>query len=85
VDTYVLLGSTSGSDRAGPAEHDWYLKVYRYPELQAITTDYNFGHGIYALGVCLLEIGLWTALVLRRLLTPRCRSPRRNHSRLAAL
>jgi hypothetical protein len=79
VDTYVLLGSTSGSDRAGSAEHD------RHPELQAITTDYNFGHGIYALGVCLLEIGLWTSLVLRRLLTPRCRSPRRNYCRLAAL
>jgi hypothetical protein len=64
VDTYVLLGSTSGSDRAGSAEHDWHLKVYRHPELQAMTTDYNFGHDIYALGVCLLEIGLWTALVL---------------------
>ena len=47
MDTYVLLGSTSGSDRAGPAEHDWYFKVYRYPELQAMTTDYNFGHDIY--------------------------------------
>jgi hypothetical protein len=64
VDTYVLLGSTSGSHRAGSAEHDWHLKVYRHPELQAMTTDYNFGHDIYALGVCLLEIGLWTALVL---------------------
>lgn len=64
MDTYVLLGSTSGSDRAGPAEHDWHLKVYRHPELQAMTTDYNFGNDIYALGVCLLEIGLWTALVL---------------------
>ncbi|KAH6614356.1 hypothetical protein B0J18DRAFT_299295 [Chaetomium sp. MPI-SDFR-AT-0129] len=53
------------SDRAGPAENDWHIKVYRHPSQQDThtRTAYNFGHDIYALGVCLLEIGLWRPLV----------------------
>ncbi|KAK3298647.1 uncharacterized protein B0H64DRAFT_385743 [Chaetomium fimeti] len=55
-----------------PPEDDWHLKVYRHPQQQvkqegqpASQADdcYNFGHDIYALGVCLLEIGLWRPLV----------------------
>ncbi|KAK2592453.1 hypothetical protein QQS21_009832 [Conoideocrella luteorostrata] len=53
------------SHRAGPSENDWHIKVYRHPSQQDTDTNtaYNFGHDIYALGVCLLEIGLWHPLV----------------------
>ncbi|KAH6854824.1 hypothetical protein B0I37DRAFT_363114 [Chaetomium sp. MPI-CAGE-AT-0009] len=51
-----------------PPEDAWHLKVYRHPEQQRkqepqADDRYNFGHDIYALGVCLLEIGLWYPLV----------------------
>lgn len=43
----------------------WHIQVYRHPSQQASIprTEYNFGHDIYALGTCLLEIGLWDTLV----------------------
>lgn len=51
---------------AGPKEMDveWYKDVYRHPKQQGhTTTRFTTGHDVYALGVCLLEIGLWDALV----------------------
>lgn len=53
------------SIRSGPLENEWQIKVYRHPSQQCKhpETAYNFGHDIYALGVCLLEIGLWNPLV----------------------
>lgn len=49
------------SNRVGSAENAWYLKVYRHPHQQfgrGHNNDYQIGHDLYALGVCLLEIGL---------------------------
>lgn len=38
---------------------------YRHPKRQGIQPEdrYNMGHDIYSLGMCLLEIGLWTPLL----------------------
>jgi hypothetical protein len=58
--TWTLLrkasGLTSGPGASGTAED-----FYRHPKRQGIQPEqrYNFGHDIYSLGVCLLEIGLW--------------------------
>jgi serine/threonine protein kinase len=39
--------------------------MYQHPERQGSVpgTDHRMQHGIYSLGVCLLEIGLWTSFV----------------------
>lgn len=49
-------GLTSGADDSGGVR-----SFYRHPKRQGIQPEerYNFGHDIYSLGVCLLEIGLW--------------------------
>jgi hypothetical protein len=56
-------GAVSGN--TGPAEDHWQVKVHRHWSQQSANenTAYHFGHDIYALGVCLLEIGLWDPLV----------------------
>lgn len=51
---------------AGPRawRKEWQQNLYRHPSLQeAEPIRFSAGHDIYALGVCLLEIGLWDALV----------------------
>jgi serine/threonine protein kinase len=44
-----------------------YEHVYRHPQRYFKRDDqrekYNIGHEIYSLGVCLLEIGIWEALI----------------------
>ncbi|CAK7229917.1 hypothetical protein SCUCBS95973_007393 [Sporothrix curviconia] len=49
----------------GPSSDNWPVKVYRHPSQQSEQGNdkYHFGHDIYSLGVCLLEIGLWECLV----------------------
>lgn len=43
---------------------DWFKDLYRHPSQQGkATTSLSTGHEVYSLGVCLLEIGLWDALV----------------------
>jgi len=39
--------------------------LYRHPQRQGLhlQEEYKFQHDIYSLGVCLLEIGLWTSFV----------------------
>ena len=41
---------------------DWEKNIYRHPQRQGnkIEDRYIMQHDIYSLGVCLLEIGLWT-------------------------
>lgn len=50
--------------------HDvrWHRGLYHHPERQGQEPEreYNIGHDMYSLGVCLLEIGLWTSFVVRR-------------------
>lgn len=45
---------------------DWEKNLYRHPERQGLAPGerYCMQHDIYSLGVCLLEIGLWTSFVL---------------------
>jgi hypothetical protein len=44
---------------------DWAKNIYRHPQRQGsrIQDRYIMQHDIYSLGVCLLEIGLWTSFV----------------------
>lgn len=51
---------------AGRTEVDrnWRKDLYRHPSQQGIITKpVCTGHEVYALGVCLLEIGLWEAMI----------------------
>ena len=43
----------------------WQRNLYRHPTRQGIRPieDYRMQHDIYSLGVCLLEIGVWSSLV----------------------
>ena len=43
----------------------WTKGIYRHPNRQGLfpDEDYSMQHDIYSLGVCLLEIGLWTSLI----------------------
>lgn len=45
----------------------WEKDLYRHPHRQGIRPQeqYTMQHDIYSLGVCLLEIGLWTSFVVR--------------------
>ena len=44
---------------------DWAKNLYRHPQRQGsrLLSRYIMQHDIYSLGVCLLEIGLWTSFV----------------------
>ncbi|PYI31380.1 hypothetical protein BP00DRAFT_415681 [Aspergillus indologenus CBS 114.80] len=43
----------------------WERNLYRHPRRQGIhpEDEYTMQHDVYSLGVCLLEIGLWTSFV----------------------
>lgn len=43
----------------------WQRNLYRHPMRQGIRpeSDYTMQHDIFSLGVCLLELGLWTSFV----------------------
>jgi len=46
-------------------DDSWIKNLYRHPTRQGVHPDdqYQMQHDIYSLGVCLLEIGMWTSLV----------------------
>ncbi|KAL2066159.1 hypothetical protein VTL71DRAFT_2230 [Oculimacula yallundae] len=46
-------------------DSDWQKNLYRHPQRQgeSLQTEYTMQHDIYSLGVCLLELGMWTSLV----------------------
>lgn len=50
--------------RAGDTR--WERNLYRHPKRQGLILeeDFTMQHDVYSLGVCLLEIGLWTSFVL---------------------
>ncbi|KAG6357370.1 hypothetical protein INS49_013247 [Diaporthe citri] len=57
-------GLTTGASSRD--QEDWTKDMYRHPGrqgLQKLEERYNIGHDIYSLGVCLLEIGLWSVFV----------------------
>lgn len=43
----------------------WNQNLYRHPTRQGMVPEemYNMHHDVYSLGVCLLEIGVWTSFV----------------------
>ena len=49
-------------------EVDWEKNIYRHPQRQGrrLKDPYIMQHDVYSLGVCLLEIGLWTSFVQYR-------------------
>ena len=46
-------------------DNKWERNLYRHPDRQGLhpEEEYVMEHDIYSLGVCLLEIGLWTSFV----------------------
>lgn len=63
-----LLRDANAPSVRRPPTPKWWQNIYRHPERQRLGPQkyYNMGHDIYSLGVCLLEIGLWDALVRTR-------------------
>jgi hypothetical protein len=58
--TWTLLRKATGLT-SGPGATGTLEDFYRHPKRRGIQPEqrYNFGHDLYSLGVCLLEIGLW--------------------------
>lgn len=56
-------GATSNTYRTGDTL--WQENLYRHPTRQGEAPEevYTMQHDVYSLGVCLLEIGLWTSFV----------------------
>ena len=48
------------------ADMVWHRNLYRHPSRQGLRPQeyYRMQHDIYSLGVCLLEVGLWTSFVV---------------------
>ncbi|KAJ5234998.1 uncharacterized protein N7469_004166 [Penicillium citrinum] len=46
-------------------DDNWERNIYRHPQRQGLQPEevYSMRHDIYSVGVCLLEIGLWTSFV----------------------
>ena len=51
--------------RLAEGDNSWEKNLYRHPSRQGARPDedYMMQHDIYSLGVCLLEIGLWSFLL----------------------
>jgi hypothetical protein len=52
-----------------PDPGEWATALYQHPERRVAPglvaeSKYNIGHDIYSLGICLLEIGLWTSFLV---------------------
>ena len=58
--TWTLLRKATGLT-SGPGASGTLEDFYRHPKRQGIQPEqrYNFGHDLYSLGVCLLEMALW--------------------------
>lgn len=56
----------SSSHSALFADTVWHRNLYRHPNRQSLRPQeyYKMQHGIYSLGVCLLEVGLWKSFVV---------------------
>ena len=56
--------AASGTTREGDSL--WEKNIYRHPRRQGLCPEdyYKMQHDIYSLGVCLLEIGLWSSFVM---------------------
>ncbi|SPO06157.1 uncharacterized protein DNG_08846 [Cephalotrichum gorgonifer] len=59
----ILRDADGKTHRLG--DDNWERNLYRHPSRQGTTpqVDYEMRHDIYSVGVCLLEIGLWTTFV----------------------
>jgi len=60
-----LSGATS---RCG-ADDNWPKRIYQHPERQSTMLEEAYGpqHDIYSLGVCMLEVLLWTPFVIEKM------------------
>ena len=63
LDWQYVRRASAASNRAG--ESQWWRGVYCHPkrQMQVAQEEYNMGHDIYSLGVCMLEVLLWKSLV----------------------
>ncbi|KAF2720849.1 hypothetical protein K431DRAFT_339078 [Polychaeton citri CBS 116435] len=70
LDSVYLAGFDRFRDEGGHSNYhqddDWEKNVYRHPSRQGSTPEayFEMRHDIYSLGVCLLEIGLWSSFAV---------------------
>lgn len=68
---YSPQPNTPSSSGAPPfidqQDQKWHRTLYQHPRRQGAFPEdrYSIEHDMYSLGVCLLEIGLWTSFVVR--------------------
>jgi hypothetical protein len=58
----------SGATSQNGSDDNWPKRIYQHPERQSTMVDEAFEarHDIYSLGVCMLEILLWTPFVVEK-------------------
>ena len=63
LDWHYVRRASDATNRAG--ETQWWKGVYCHPkrQMQVAQEEYNMGHDIYSLGVCMLEVLIWKPLV----------------------
>ena len=63
LDWHYVRRASDATNRAG--ETQWWRGVYCHPkrQMQVAQEEYNMGHDIYSLGVCMLEVLIWKSLV----------------------
>lgn len=63
LDWHYVRRASDATNRAG--ETQWWKGVYCHPkrQMQVAQEEYNMGHDIYSLGVCMLEVLIWKSLV----------------------
>jgi hypothetical protein len=61
----LVRQASRASNKAG--ERLWWNAIYQHPtrQYQLAQQEYNMGHDIYSLGVCMLEVLVWKKLVQR--------------------
>ncbi|TGZ78794.1 hypothetical protein EX30DRAFT_397489 [Ascodesmis nigricans] len=71
TNTATLLSPPPASSPLSPAfdpqDAKWHRTLYQHPRRRGTHPDerYSIDHDMYSLGVCLLELGLWTSFVVR--------------------
>jgi hypothetical protein len=61
---FQVIRNADGATYAVSDSGGWEKNLYRHPLRQGVKIDYYImQHDIYSLGVCLLEIGLWSSFV----------------------
>lgn len=64
LDWHLVRRASDATNRAG--QNLWWKGIYCHPkrQMEVAQEEYNMGHDIYSLGVCMLEVLNWKPLVV---------------------